>query len=460
MMGGQGSGLCLNADQLGELFPFHFGINRQWEITRLGPSLERMLAGIRPGKHFNDYFIITKPRHADDFDAAILQSQQLFIIHTQPLATMLRGQMLYLVEQDELCFLGSPWLTSAEELTRLDLSVHDFAVHDPIVDMLQLLQHTRSALNDAKQLADLLTTQQRELRRLALIASRTDNAVILTDASRRILWVNDGFTRLTGYLAEEVKGRVPGELLQGPLTDPQTIADIRATLQAGEGFSAELINYRKDGTHYWVAIEVQPMTDRNGVITNFMAIETDITQRKQVAEELALAKEQAEAANRAKSEFLAVMSHEIRTPLNGVIGFTRLLQDTPLSVTQRGYTEAINSSSQTLLALINDILDLAKIEAGHMELEQGVIDLQQCVETTVSLVSPSAAEKCLAVEVSLDPRLPGYLEGDATRLQQVLLNLMSNAVKFTSQGKVCLRVCQQDGDLHISVSDTGIGMTP
>jgi PAS domain S-box-containing protein len=328
------------------------------------------------------------------------------------------------------------------------------------------------ALVLAERMTATLRASEAEARKLALVASRTDNAVIIADRAGRIEWVNDGFTRISGYTLEEARGRTPGSFLQGPATDPQVVAQMREALAAGRGFNVEVVNYHRNGTPYWLAIEVQVLRDEHGRPAQFMAIEADITARKDAEAQLnaAMARAQqsaaeAEQASRAKSQFLATMSHEIRTPMNGVIGMTSLLIDTPLTRRQREYVEIIRSSGEALLSVINDILDFSKIESGRVDLEHEAFDVRSCVESVLDVVAPAAAAKGLDLVYDVGDTVPAAVLGDVTRLRQVILNLVGNAVKFTERGEVEVTVTASlagDGahELAFAVRDTGIGIAP
>jgi signal transduction histidine kinase/CheY-like chemotaxis protein len=223
------------------------------------------------------------------------------------------------------------------------------------------------------------------------------------------------------------------------------------------------------GTFDWqMRLKVEQTNEIGELLQWFNTFLDGLEARRRMETELVQAKEAAEAANRAKSAFLASMSHEIRTPMNGVIGMTSLLLDTSLTPEQYDYAETIRVSGEALLTIINDILDFSKIEAGRLELEYQPFDVRDCVEGTLDLIAHKAAEKGLELTYLIDSQVPGMVVGDVTRLRQILINLLSNAVKFTEQGEVIVSVRGETGGqpdalaeqvtLHFSVSDTGIGI--
>ena len=211
------------------------------------------------------------------------------------------------------------------------------------------------------------------------------------------------------------------------------------------------VQHRSDGR--WIRVS-ERKTASGGVVATY----TDITEMKQHEAELAAARDAADEANRSKSSFLATMSHEIRTPMNAVIGMSSLLLDTGLSEEQRDHASTIRDSSEALLTIINDILDFSKIEAGRMDIEAQPFDLRDCVESALDLVSNRAAEKHLDIAYLFEGEVPPAIQGDVTRLRQILLNLLTNAVKFTDQGEVVVTVESKGDRLEFAVRDTGIGL--
>jgi PAS domain S-box-containing protein len=227
--------------------------------------------------------------------------------------------------------------------------------------------------------------------------------------------------------------------------------------------SVEFRIIRPDGAMRYVAAAEGGVLDESGKVTRIIGINIDITDRKQAEADVQRAKEGAEAANRAKSEFLANMSHEIRTPMNGIMGMTDLVLDSELNEEQREYLATVKSSADSLLTIINDILDFSKIEAGKIDIESLDFNLHDTLENTLKALALRAHEKGLELVCEIAPEVPEAVRGDSSRLRQVIMNLLGNAIKFTQQGEVALKVqleSQKDVDcvVHFIVADTGIGI--
>ncbi len=307
--------------------------------------------------------------------------------------------------------------------------------------------------------------------------------ILLMDRDGSIEYVNPSFSVLYGFSAEETLGQKPNTLLDAGIHTQEFYNEMWNTVTAWGNWQGELCNRAKNGELIWAFVTISPIKDWRGEIMHFVAVQLDITENKKLIAKLEDARLTAEAATRAKSEFLANMSHEIRTPMNAIIGMTSLLMDTKLDSEQHNFADVIRGSGDSLLTLINDILDFSKIEAGKMQLEYAPFDLRTAVEEAIDLVSMRAGEKKLELAYHITPETPEYVAGDLTRLRQILVNLFSNAIKFTAQGEVFLSVSSEeianvsDGNgrplnlgmqkfdpqalihrLHFALKDTGIGI--
>ncbi len=306
--------------------------------------------------------------------------------------------------------------------------------------------------------ARLFREVQRQKQYSDALVETSPVAIATMDLAGAVVGWNPGAERLFGYPPAEALGRRMEELVATPELRDEIRANIRQTLEGG-GVRAISRRARKDGTLVDVEISSMPVVV-DGVRVGMIGIYHDIT-------ELLRARRDAEAANEAKSAFLATMSHEIRTPMNAVIGMTGLLLNTELTETQREYAEIVRQSGDALLTVINDILDFSKIEAGKLELESQPFDLRECVEGALDLIAARAAEKGLDLAYLIAEGTPAAIVGDVTRLRQILLNLLSNAVKFTERGEIVLTVSARPlagpgatHELAFSVRDTGIGIPP
>ncbi len=318
-----------------------------------------------------------------------------------------------------------------------------------------------------------------QLRKLSLAVEQSPESIVITDVDAQIDYVNEAFVLNTGYSREEVIGCNP-KLLQSGNTPAATYVSMWRTLVAGEPWKGELFNRRKDGSEYIEFAIITPIRQADGHVSHYVAVKEDITEKKRLGLELdqhrhhleALvtsrtlqldeARERAEVANQAKSSFLANMSHEIRTPMNAIIGLTHLLRRGETSPEQADRLGKIDTAAAHLLSIINDILDLSKIEAGKLTLEQTDFSLAAVLDHTCSLIGEQARAKGLAIEIDAG-EVPPWLRGDPTRLRQALFNFAGNAIKFTERGGIVLRarLIEDRGDelqIRFEVEDSGIGI--
>ncbi len=318
-----------------------------------------------------------------------------------------------------------------------------------------------------------------ELRKLVQAVEQSPDSIVITNLDAEIEYVNEAFERTSGYQRVEVLGKNP-RIKQSGKTSPEIFQDMWDKLTHGESWRGELCNQRKDGSEYVELAFIAPLKQPDGTVTNYIASLTDVTEKKRLAEELdhhrhhleelveertdqlAEARKMAEVANQAKSSFLANMSHEIRTPMNAIIGLTHLLARENPTPEQKQRLTKIDTSAAHLLSVINNILDISKIEAGKLTLEQTDFHLDEVFGYLQSLMREQARSKGLVIEVDMDAG-PQWLQGDLTRLRQALLNYLGNAIKFTDQGTITLSATRledhDDGVLvRFAVQDTGIGI--
>ncbi|MDH5717586.1 MAG: PAS domain S-box protein [Spirochaetia bacterium] len=295
------------------------------------------------------------------------------------------------------------------------------------------------------------------------ILEQSPVSIVLTNKNAEIEYVNPKFCEVAGYTKDEVIGKHTRTLKSGKYPSDYYQKMWNDILTKGE-WQGEFHNKKKNGELFWERASISAIKDKNGNITDFVALKEDITKQKEIEEAIIKAKNMAERANRAKTNFLAVMSHEIRTPMNGMLGMADLLSKTKLDNTQKEYLETIRFSGETLLTVINDILDISKIESGKMRLEKRAVNINQMINETMQLFKPLADSKKIKIKSEISKNMPAYIEADPVRLRQILLNLMNNAVKFTKKGYIKIKVTSKKinntiSQISFSVIDTGIGIS-
>ncbi len=311
-----------------------------------------------------------------------------------------------------------------------------------------------------------------------LVSSVLDYAIIVLNPDGVIITWNEGAKRITGYSADEITGQSFTRLYTIEATAAgKPLQELNDAGTLGR-FDERGWRVRQDGSQFFAHITTTPLRDHNGLLRGFAEVFRDVTDRKEYEDaqvqsrhelqmlngELALARDQAQAASKYKSEFVANMSHEIRTPLNGIIGMCNVLLTTSMSEAQTLYARAIKTAGNSLLTIINDILDFSKIEAGRIDLERTDFSPVKVVETACEILANNARQKNLTLMSFIDPSMPLRLRGDQERVQQILINFISNAIKFSQSGEVIVKAVvqttsQDKVNVRFSVTDSGIGLT-
>lgn len=303
---------------------------------------------------------------------------------------------------------------------------------------------------------------EEELQILSLVASKTNTGVNIQDNEGITTWVNQSLEKMTGYTLSELRGHQIGNILS-PNYDQELIATSRNKSRNNESYTIEVLGEKKDGTPIWFSVSNTPIINSKGAVERQIDLVSDITQRKQVEQGMIEAKEQALKLSQAKEMFLSVMSHEIRTPLNAVIGMTHLLLDNDPKISQIDDLNILKFSGENLLHIINDILDFTKIETGNMELEVFPFNLKTLANDIINSLQVNVKKKRNELKLLFDPRIPAYILGDKNRLYQVLMNFLGNAIKFTDDGTVQLKILLVDQSelfsvIRFEIEDNGIGI--
>lgn len=318
-------------EQFEDLFPYHVVLEGSGLIRQVGKSLRKLCPLVTPSTIIDDHFVVERPILVHWGEAIQFHLKDLFILRLRDRDLRFRGQILHF-GGGLIAFAGAPWITDLAVARELGIHVEDLPIHDASMDLILAIQAQRIAASDHQRLVQRLKEQRGELhraiaqlkaseaeaRKLAHVAARTHNAVIITDPKGLIEWVNDGFTRITGYPLSEVVGHKPGAFLQGPETDPDTVNFIRDKLATQQGFRCTLVNYSKERRRYWVEMEVQPVRDELGAISHYIAIEQDVTDRQEEEERIRLQQEISTVL--AESDVIETGLHQALTGFGKALG--------------------------------------------------------------------------------------------------------------------------------------------
>ncbi|MDZ7633132.1 MAG: ATP-binding protein [Bacteroidales bacterium] len=320
------------------------------------------------------------------------------------------------------------------------------------IEIMQLVAHELSVFIDWQLSIEKAT-------KLSRAVEQSSVSVMITNREGLIEYVNPFFTKLTGYSFEEVKGKNPNILKSGHHSSA-FYKEFWDTILSGNDWEGEILNKKKNGEFYWANAIISPIVNSDGLITNFISIKENITERKKMVEDLVSAKEKAEESDRLKSAFLANMSHEIRTPMNSILGFTELLLKPDLSSEKReSFIKIVHQSGQRMLSTVNDIVEISKIEAGMIKVIEKETDINECVEELILFFQPEAEKKGL--KLSLEMLLPPnkkHISTDQNKFNSILTNLIKNAIKFTDTGTIKVGCSQKGMEVEFYVKDTGIGI--
>ncbi|MBM7069370.1 ATP-binding protein [Actibacterium sp. 188UL27-1] len=308
----------------------------------------------------------------------------------------------------------------------------------------------------------LLADTERQTRQMAMAVEQASDSVAFTDPDGRIFWVNGAFEQMMGYDLQQVAGRAIEDFVATD-TDPAELDRLAQARISRTAQNAQLAHICKGGDRIWLSTNLTPLLDKTGSLMAVVVVQRDVTASKEREAALAQAREHALDVAKAKDAFLATISHELRTPMNAIIATCDMLRETPMTTDQDGHVQMISVAGEALLAIINDVLDFSKLEAGKLDISANPFSPGDCVAGAVQLLTPLADQKGLSLFITLPPDLPKAVIGDDGRLRQVLLNLIGNAIKFTDAGSIQVTVSGQVVDREyratFTVADTGLGIS-
>lgn len=418
-------------------------VNKEGKLIFMNSEAERLLGWKEEelyGKNMHDFI------HYETLEGKPISADQCPILKQVISGDIYHSNEEFFIRKDRSKF---PVIYKATEISiDKEYTGYLIAFYD-ITD----LKHTRMNLQH--------NTNELERYKIAL----DSHAIVTkTDKNGVILDVNDKFCEISQFSREELIGSTH-RIVNSNYHSKEYFENLWNTIKSGEIWKGEIVNRKKDGSLYWVDASIIPFLNEDRQPYQYIAIRNDITERKIMESSLQQAKEEAERANRAKSEFLSRMSHELRTPMNAILGFAQLLESDPidpLTESQQENVDEILKAGKHLLTLINEILDLSRIESGKISLSLETIDVPSVIRSSLSLIQPMAEKHNIRLEKHFNNEVTYFVKADQTRLQQVLLNLLSNSIKYNHEnGTVQIECAPISGQrLRISIIDTGIGIPP
>ncbi|MBD0402331.1 response regulator [Flammeovirga sp. EKP202] len=447
--------------------PFYFIVDKDLKIISVGKSLDKLFPN-SVDKSLEEVLKMARPWSIKmEFDAICTQLKKVFVFQNKERELVLRGQLILLEEESQLIFLGSPWMNTTDELVKHKLALTDFALNDPTPDAIQLLKMNEINLNELKEMTVRLKAQKTDIQKKeTLYRGLVENAsemISRCDLEGKLLYVNPASMKITGYSEEELNGKVFFNLISSDQRADITRKFRRQLVEKIDKDVYEFSIVSKTGKKVWLLQTVIAIQDADGEVQGYTSVGVDISLRKEMEETLENARQKALESARIKERFIANTSHELRTPMNAIIGLSNLLIKTPLLPKQTEFIEAIRTSAENLLVVINDVLDISKIESEKLEIEFIDFDLKEKISLFVKSLSIRATEKNIVLKHVWDDNVHPTILGDPYRLNQVLTNLVSNAIKFTTKGEVRLEVMLDKVEddkqfVCFKVIDTGEGI--
>lgn len=312
-------------------------------------------------------------------------------------------------------------------------------------------------------LIDLTKTEDRQIgiEQLAMVAQKTTNAVIITDRNGKIEWVNEGFTRMTEYELDEVIGRKPGSLLQGPDSSPDAIESLRQAVRQATPVEVDIVNYSKSGRRYWVDVKLQPITNSQGKVDRFMALELDVTATREQQQKMFELNSALEETIISKNRLFSVIGHDLRAPFNGLIGLTKILKKEASSMEQEEIQEIagiLHNSAKATLELLEKLLTWSKSETGDLKAKPTSYPVKSIVDDALNILNQSLEAKKITVKHSGEQNIWAYI--DQSMIASVIQNLLSNAIKFSHPGgTINIDYREERSQVYLTIEDQGVGIS-